>query len=141
MSDALRVLGIDHVVLRVADVDRALAFYEGVLGCHEERRIEKLGLYQLRAGTSLIDLLDLKGPLGKLGGPAPGEGGRNVDHIALRVASLDEELRAHLERHGVKPGDIDERYGAEGYGPSMYIRDPDGNVIELKAPPDRPGSP
>ncbi len=66
MSDALRVLGIDHVVLRVADVDRALAFYEGVLGCHEERRIEKLGLYQLRAGTSLIDLLDLNGPLGKL---------------------------------------------------------------------------
>ena len=140
MSDALRVLGIDHVVLRVADVDRALAFYEGVLGCREERRIEKLGLYQLRAGTSLIDLLDLNGPLGKLGGAAPGEGGRNVDHVALRVASLDEGLRAHLERHGVKPGEVDRRYGAEGYGPSMYIRDPDGNVIELKAPPDRPGS-
>ncbi len=138
---SVRVLGIDHVVLRVSDVDRALAFYRDVLGCHEERRVEKLGLYQLRAGSALIDLVDLDGPLGKLGGAPPSEDGRNVDHIALRIEGLDEPaLRAHLLRHGIEPGEVGRRYGAEGYGPSMYIRDPDGNTIELKGPPeDEPG--
>ena len=132
----LRVLGLDHVVLRVADMGRALAFYEGVLGCREERRLDALGLVQLRAGHSLVDLVDLAGPLGKAGGAAPGAEGRNVDHFCLRIEPFDEPaLRAHLEAHGVEPGDVGERYGADGSGPSMYIRDPDGNVVELKGPP------
>lgn len=132
----IRVRGIDHVVLRVSDLDRSLRFYTDVLGCHEERRIEDLGLVQLRAGSSLIDLLDLTKPLGQLGGDPPGEGGRNVDHVALAVAEFDEaKLKTHLEAHRVEPGELSSRYGAEGFGPSMYIRDPDGNVIELKGPP------
>ncbi len=132
----IQVRSIDHVVLRVRDIQRSLRFYTEVLGCQEERRIEGLGLYQLRAGTALIDLVDLEKPLGQMGGPAPGEGGRNVDHVALRIEEFSEpELRAHLASHGVEPGDVDQRYGAEGMGPSMYIRDPDGNVIELKGPP------
>jgi catechol 2,3-dioxygenase-like lactoylglutathione lyase family enzyme len=97
--------------------------------------VEKLGLFQLRAGTSLIDLVDVGGPLGRLGGAPPGPEGRNVDHLALRVAPFDEAaLRAHLERHGVEPAEVAQRYGADGMGPSMYIRDPEGNVIELKGP-------
>jgi glyoxylase I family protein len=134
---ALEVLRIDHVVLRVADLPRALGFYVGVLGCREERRLEPLGLVQLRAGDSLIDLVDVNAPLGRLGGPAAGEGARNMDHVALRIAVFDEPaLRAHLESNGVAPGDVGVRYGAEGNGPSMYVRDPDGNVVELKGPPD-----
>ncbi len=132
---ALEIRGIDHVVLRVTDLERSLRFYRDVLGCAEERVIEKLGLYQLRAGRSLIDLVPVDSPLGRLGGAGPAETGRNVDHLALQLAAFDESaLRAHLEAHGVDPGEVAERYGAEGMGPSMYIRDPDGNVVELKGP-------
>ncbi len=135
----LQVLGIDHVVLRVRDVERSLAFYCGVLGCSEERHLEALGLVQLRAGRSLVDLVDLAAPLGRAGGAGPAEEGRNVDHLALRIEPFDEPaLRAHLLAHGVEPGDVASRYGAEGDGPSMYVRDPDGNVVELKGPPHRP---
>jgi len=132
---AIRVEGIDHVVLRVGDVERSLRFYCGALGCSVERQSEALGLYQLRAGRSLIDLVAVDSPLGKAGGPPPGPG-RNVDHVALRLESFDEPaLRTHLAAHGVEPGDVGQRYGAEGMGPSMYVRDPDGNVVELKGPP------
>ena len=79
----ISLVGLDHVVLRVADVERALAFYCGVLGCTEERRVDALGLIQLRAGAHLIDLVDVDGPLGRAGGAAPGESARNVDHFAL----------------------------------------------------------
>ena len=133
----MRVLGLDHVVLRVRDVPAALRFYCDVLGCREERRIDALGLIQLRAGRSLIDLVDVSAPLGRAGGAPPGAEGRNVDHIALRIDPFEAEaLAAHLRLHGVEPGDVGRRYGAEGDGPSMYVRDPDGNVVELKGPPD-----
>jgi catechol 2,3-dioxygenase-like lactoylglutathione lyase family enzyme len=133
---AIAITGLDHVVLRVADLERALGFYCGVLGCREERRLEALGLVQLRAGASLIDLVGVDSPLGKLGGPAAGPTGRNVDHFCVALERFDEAaLRAHLLAHGVEPGDVGERYGAAGTGPSMYVRDPDGNVVELKGPP------
>ena len=75
-------------------------------------------------------------PLGRAGGGPPAPDGRNVDHVCLQLARFDEAaLRAHLSAHGVAPGDVGTRYGALGMGPSMYIRDPDGNVIELKGPP------
>ena len=133
---AIRVLGIDHVVLRVRDIERALAFYRDVLGCREERRVDDIGLVQLRAGRALIDLVDVASPLGREGGAAPAKEGRNVDHVALRIAVFDEaRLVDHLTAHGIAPGEVERRYGAEGDGPSMYIEDPDGNVIELKGPP------
>lgn len=132
---AIEIRAIDHVVVRVSDIEASLRFYRDALGCGVERASEALGLYQLRAGTSLIDLVPVTGPLGKLGGAAPGAEGRNVDHVALALGSFDEAaLRAHLERHGIEPGDVAERYGAGGMGPSMYVRDPDGNVVELKGP-------
>ena len=132
---AIKIRGIDHVVLRVRDVERSLAFYCGVLGCREERRIESLGLVQLRAGASLIDLVDVAAPLGKLGGPPPGAQARNMDHVALQLESFDEAaIRTQLEAAGVEPGEVGERYGAQGLGPSMYLRDPDDNVVELKGP-------
>ena len=130
---AIEIRGLDHVVLRVGDVDRSLRFYCGVLGCAEERRVDALGLVQLRAGSALIDLVAVDSPLGRLGGPAAGAGARNMDHFALEVAHFEEPaLRAHLAAHGVEAGEVAERYGARGMGPSLYVRDPDGNVVELK---------
>ena len=130
---AIEIRGLDHVVLRVRDLERALRFYCGALGCTEERRSDALGLVQLRAGASLVDLVVVDSPLGRLGGPAAGESGRNMDHFAVQLERFDEtQLRAHLASHGVAPGDVAQRYGALGMGPSMYVRDPDGNVVELK---------
>jgi len=130
---AIALAGLDHVVIRVADVERSLAFYCGVLGCVEERRVDTLGLIQLRAGTSLIDLVDLDGSIGRAGGGPPDEHARNMDHFAVQLETFDTDaLRAHLESHGIDPGEVSQRYGARGMGPSMYLRDPDGNVVELK---------
>ena len=138
MTAPPKLLGLDHVVVRVRDLDAALGFYVGVLGCTEERRIDALGLIQLRAGASLVDLVPVDSPLGKHGGGAPDPNARNVDHFCLRIEPFDAEaLAAHLRAHGVEPGDVGERYGADGYGPSIYLRDPDGNVVELKGPPTR----
>lgn len=132
---AIEVQGLDHVVLRVADLERSMRFYRDALGCVLERSIEKLGLYQMRAGDALIDLVPVDSPLGRPGGAPAGGQGRNLDHLALRLAAFDEKaIRSHLEAHGVEAGEVAERYGAGGSGPSMYIRDPDGNVVELKGP-------
>ena len=125
--------GLDHVVLRVADTERAVRFYCDVLGCREERRIESIGMVQLRAGASLIDLL----PGGGGSDAAAGAGLGNMDHLCLRIEPFDEAaLRRHLEAHGVEVGEVARRYGAEGHGPSIYIADPDGNTVELKGPPE-----
>jgi catechol 2,3-dioxygenase-like lactoylglutathione lyase family enzyme len=127
-------------VLRVRDLEAALRFYVGMLGCTEERRSDALGLVQLRAGASLIDLVPVDSPLGRHGGGPPDPSAKNVDHFCLRIEPFDgETLGAHLRAHGVEPGDVGERYGADGHGPSMYLRDPDGNVVELKGPPVRRG--
>jgi len=129
----IQLRGLDHVVLRVADVERSKRFYCEVLGCTVERVLEELGLHQLRAGAQLIDLVDVNAPLGRAGGPAAGEQARNLDHFALQVSPFDEgAIRAHLAGHGVEAGEVAERYGAEGNGPSLYLRDPDGNTVELK---------
>jgi catechol 2,3-dioxygenase-like lactoylglutathione lyase family enzyme len=134
---AYTVQGIDHVVLRVIDVEGVIRFYQDVLGCAVERRKDDLGLIQLRAGRSLIDLVDVNGELGQKGGAAPGAEARNMDHFCLRIDPFDEaQIRAHLRAHGVEAGELATRFGAEGDGPSLYIQDPEGNTVELKGPPD-----
>jgi len=134
----LKILALDHVVLRVNDAQRSLAFYCDLLGCKLERRVEEAGLIQLRAGSALIDLVPLDGPLGRAGGAPPAKEGRNMDHLCLRVEPFDEAaIRERLDSAGIDAGETARRYGAEGFGPSIYIEDPDGNVIELKGPPER----
>jgi glyoxylase I family protein len=131
---AVNISGLDHVVLRVGDLDRAIEFYEKVLNCHVERRLDQPKLVQLRAGASLIDLV----PASASPGTAENAVGRNMDHFAVRIDGFDAAaLAAHLRRHGIEVGDARERYGAEGYGPSLYITDPDGNTVELKGPATR----
>jgi glyoxylase I family protein len=126
---------IDHVVLRVRDLDASLHFYRDILGCKLDKVQEKIGLWQVRAGASLIDLVPLDGMLGRRGGAAAGAAGRNLDHFALQIAPFDEEkIRAHLAANEIDVVESGQRYGAEGTGPSVYIVDPDGNTVELKGP-------
>ncbi len=132
----IRITRLDHVVLRVRDLGRMVRFYSEVLGCAVEREVAELGLIQLRAGDALIDLVDVAGELGRRGGAAPGREGRNMDHLCLRIEPFDgAALSRHLENHGVAAGPVERRYGAEGFGPSIYIQDPEGNTVELKGPP------
>lgn len=135
----LNIRGIDHVVLRVANMQRALAFYCDALGCRVEKRQDAIGLIQLRAGRALIDLVDINGTIGREGGGAPADTNRNMDHFCLQVAPYDEyAIRNHLQQHDVPIGSSGSRYGAQGFGPSLYVYDPDGNTVELKGPPDLP---
>ena len=122
------VLGLDHVVLRVRDLAASIDFYKRVLGARIERQLQTPRIVQLRIGESLLDLV-------------PGRKGRNanMDHFAMRVAPFDPAaLTRRLARFGIEPGPVAERYGAEGYGPSIYFNDPDGNTVELKGPAVRP---
>lgn len=136
-SPPFQLLQIDHVVLRVRDAAAMAAFYCDVLGCTVERRQEAIGLLQLRAGHSLIDLVDVAGKLGRMGGAAPGAEGRNMDHLCLRAEPFDRDaLVEYLQSRGVRLGEFGSRYGAEGEGPSQYLYDPEGNLVELKGPPD-----
>ncbi len=131
-------LGIDHLVLRIVDVETMLRFYCDGLGCTVERRRDDIGLIQLRAGNALIDLVPIAGALGKSGGAPPGKEGRNLDHFCLRIEPFeDTDIRHHLVSLGYAPGPVERRYGAEGDGPSIYVSDPEGNTVELKGPPDR----
>lgn len=134
----ITIRDIDHVVLRIRDLDRVAAFYIDVLGARWEKQQATIGLYQLRVGNSLIDLVPVDGELGRAGGAAPGREGRNVDHVCFRVLPWDgEAVLAHLAGHGIQ-GEIVSRYGAEGDGPSIYLSDPEGNSLELKGPPWAP---
>ena len=130
----MRLLGIDHVVLRVLDPAAMERFYVEVLGCAVERRQDEIGLLQLRAGAQLIDLVDVAGRLGRTGGAGPGKEGHNMDHLCLRVAGFEiDAVRAHLEAHGVTIGDVGLRYGSTGEATSLYLSDPEGNGLELRA--------
>jgi glyoxylase I family protein len=126
----MRVLRLDHVVLQVSDLARAEAFYSAVLGARVERRIDKpIVLVQLRIGDSLLDLVPK---------PSAGEEGQNMEHFCMRVEPFDPEaIAAHVRRCGAEPEPMRELYGADGYGPSIYFRDPDGNKVEVKGPPTR----
>jgi catechol 2,3-dioxygenase-like lactoylglutathione lyase family enzyme len=136
MANPIAVQGFDHIVLRVRDKDRMLGFYRDVLGLTVDRDRPEIGLTHVRAGPQMIDLVTLDGPLGRMGGAGPAAEGRNLDHFALQVRPFDEAaIRAHLAAHGVPAGPVESRYGAEGEGPSIYLTDPEGNVVELKGPP------
>ncbi len=125
---------IDHLVLRVRDLEASITFYAEVLGCDVVRRRDDLSLAHLRTGTSMIDLVAVDGYIGKKGGAAAERGARNVDHFCLRVEPFDEPaIVQHLASHQIQTlGPAEINFGAEGDGYSLYFHDPDGNLVELK---------
>lgn len=128
---------IDHLVLRVRDIEAMRRFYCDVLGATHVAWRPEFGMSHLKVGRSMIDLVTVHGKLGKAGGAAPGREGRNLDHLCLRVEPFDQDaIVAHLKRHGIEVGEIRKRYGAEGNGISIYVTDPEGNTVELKGPSD-----
>ena len=130
---SLIVTGIDHLVLRARDLPAMERFYVEVLGLSVERRQDQIGLVQLRAGGQLVDLVAADGMLGKAGGAAPGAEGRNLDHLCLNVTDFDlARVTAHLVAHGVAVGESGRRFGAKGFGVSVYLTDPEGNGLELR---------
>jgi len=133
----IHIRKIDHVVLRCTKIDETMRFYRDVLGCAVERQLSPdKGLLQLRAGDALIDLVAVDSELGRAGGGPPGPTGNNLDHFCLELEQISEvELRRWLEGHGVACGPFETRYGAGGFGPSVYIRDPEGNIVELRPGP------
>jgi glyoxylase I family protein len=133
-----RIRDIDHVVLRVVDLERMIDFYSRVLGCSVEWRRPDLGLVHLRAGNAMIDLVPVDGKLGKLGGAPPGKEGRNLDHVCVRVEPFEvDPIVAHLQAHGARVGEIRPRFGAQGEGVSIYVYDPEDNMVELKGAIER----
>jgi glyoxylase I family protein len=129
----IQITGIDHIVLRAHDAPRLIAFYTQVLGLTVERAQPDIGLTQLRAGTSLIDIVAVDSRLGRLGGAGPAAEGHNLDHVCLNVAGFElAAVRAHLQSHGVEIGEEGLRYGSCGEGMSLYLRDPEGNGLELR---------
>ncbi|MBT4908090.1 MAG: VOC family protein [Rhodospirillaceae bacterium] len=129
--------GLDHLVIRCVDLDAMTHFYCDLLGCTIDRHNKEVDLLQLRAGRQLIDLITVDGVLGRKGGAAPGVEGRNLDHFAIRIDRFDDEaLHAYIAENNIEIVEEGPRYGADGTGPSVYLRDPEGNVVELKGPPD-----
>jgi glyoxylase I family protein len=129
----IQIQDIDHVVLRVRELDRMVDFYCAVIGCSVEWKRPELGLVHLRAGRCMIDLVSVDGVTGKRGGAAPGADAHNMDHLCLRIKAFEvEPIVKHLEKHGVQVGKISDRFGAEGRGLSIYLQDPEGNTVELK---------
>ena len=133
MIDTIRITKLDHVVVRAQDLDKLVSFYCDVLGCsfeHSSKVVE--GLVHLRAGTSFIDIMQAED------GYEPLTGGRgNMDHLCIQVEPFSqEEMTDYLNRHGAGPGEFGRRFGADGDGISVYIRDPEGNEVELKAGPE-----
>lgn len=141
MNDlVLNIKQVDHLVLRTVDVEAMMAFYVDVIGCTVEKTQKEAGLYQLRAGSSLIDLMLVAERPDKIDGVTLEKEDRNLDHFCLSIDPFDtDEVMRYLTSKEIDPGKVESRYGAEGDGPSIYVTDPEGNVVELKGPPWQAG--
>lgn len=129
----IKIVELDHIVIRANNVVELIGFYCDILGCVLERELPDLGLSQLRAGKSLIDIVSVDSQLGKQGGKGPGKEGRNMDHFCLTIECDSEQaLINYLESNEVPCGEFVERYGAGGYARSLYLKDPEGNTVELR---------
>ncbi|MEX0970779.1 MAG: VOC family protein [Paracoccaceae bacterium] len=132
------LVGIDHVVFTVDNMNRALAFYSTVLGCAPGYSYPALGMEQVWCGAALIVLWDITHPGAASAVPAVA-GGSNVDHVCIALSPFEHgAMHAHLAAHGVQIEREAMHGGARGMGHSFYIRDPFGNKLELKGPAEYP---
>jgi len=131
----IKIVAIDHLVLRTTKLRDMLHFYCNILGCHIERETtDVIGLTQLRAGSALIDLVNVDSQLGRLGGEPASLKGNNLDHFCLQLKAItNKEMMDYLKSHGIQFENFEQRYGAQGYGDSLYVSDPEGNIVELKS--------
>ena len=132
----MRYAAIDHIAINVDDVERSIAFYHEALGLdverYEEFRDGKIGFPSVRVtAQTVIDLM----PGGAITKPER----HPLNHFALTLATNElNSLRERLLQHEVEiVEEAKPRWGAQGNEPSMKVRDPDGNIVELKAPPER----
>lgn len=139
------ILGIDHVVLRARDAANLVNFYVEALGCALRWERPELGLFHLAAGRAMLDIVSIDGPLGQAGvaaaaaAAAAAAQGRNVDHVCFQVDAIKiDDLRTLFAKYGLEIDQPKSRFGAQGFGPSVYLQDPEGNGIELKlaSPPE-----
>ncbi len=137
MTVPFTMKGLDHVVIRCTDLAAMKRFYCDVLGGTMAEEDTDIGLYHVRIGDHIVDLMPVDESSGRKGGPAPGADGHNMDHFAIQVTPYDDDaIREYLAAHGVDLGATIIRGGAEGEGPGIHIKDPEGNTVELKGPPD-----
>lgn len=137
MTVPFTMKGLDHVVIRCTDLAAMKRFYCDVLGGTMAEEDTDIGLYQVRIGDHIVDLMPVDESSGRKGGPAPGADGHNMDHFAIQVTPYDDDaIREYLAAYGVDLGATIIRGGAEGEGPGIHIKDPEGNTVELKGPPD-----
>lgn len=119
------IKGIDHIVLRTNKINEMIHFYCNILSCHIENKQEEIKLTQLRAGDSIIDLIETSEELA--------EGIRHIEHFCLRITPFNyENLSQYFQQHNIEIYRYGNRYGAQGYGQSFYLKDPEGNEVELK---------
>ncbi|WP_394175942.1 VOC family protein [Thalassotalea litorea] len=126
---------IDHIVLNAQQSPQEmLNFYCQVLGCVVERQEPEFHLTQLRAGFSIIDLLTGPNQAEHIQAAKDIDRSKpNVDHFCLTVnETIDAQLLEWFADHGIECSDIHDNYGAQGFGESVYIKDPLGNTIEIK---------
>ncbi len=122
-SEAIfKIHSLDHIVLKTVNKTAILHFYCDVLGCSIEREKPHLRLTQLRAGEQLIDILEVdEKPTSQ-----------NLDHFCLRISVFDyETLKAYFQKHNVSVYGYDQRHSSQGLGWSCYLKDPEGNQVEL----------
>jgi len=131
----IHIKKLDHIVLLVSNIAKSIHFYRDILGC-PEARVSK-GLFQYQAGDSMIDLVVTEHKQNAPYKTQSSQIDRNVDHFALTLSDFNKEaIIAYLKKFGIRIERSGRRFGAQGYGPSVYIKDPDGNFVELKGPPE-----
>ena len=129
MPRPLKITGIDHLLLKVDSMDRAIAFYEGVLGCTVKTRLPQYAMAELCVGAQGLDLVDVGAEEGAWARPSSAADQGNLHHLCLAVeVAAEVDLRAHLSHHAAPI--VEERL--EDGHLSLYVLDPSGNQVELR---------
>ena len=120
-----KVMGLDHIVLKTDKINTMLEFYCQILGCQIEKTQPDFRLTQLRAGINMLDIIEVD--------DAPAGNQHNLDHFCLQINPFDyENLKQYFDSKGINIYRYGKRIGAQGIGYSFYLKDPQGNELELK---------